>query len=124
MAKKPPHWVQDYYISKANPPVGGKYPDGFICSCCLKKSYSKKESCDGCGSVMVNSDKILSDLQKVADVVELSEVKKVIMDYIFDQTVSKYPSAELCRASRMGAEGVIYALEYAFEKKEESDGNL
>ena len=52
-----------------------------------------------------------------ADVVELSEVKKVIMDYIFDQTVSKYPTAELYRASIMGAEGVIYALENAFGAK-------
>lgn len=52
-----------------------------------------------------------------ADVVELSEVKKVIMDYILDHTVSKFPTAELCRASRMGAEGVIYALENAFGAK-------
>ena len=57
------------------------------------------------------------DEQPTADVVELSEVKKVIMEYIFDQTVSKYPTAELCRASRMGAEGVIYALENAFGAK-------
>lgn len=57
------------------------------------------------------------DEQLTADVVELSEVKKVIMDYILDQTVSKFPTAELCRASRMGAEGVIYALENAFGAK-------
>ena len=50
-----------------------------------------------------------------ADVVELSKVKEIIMQYIAEQTVSKYPSSELCRCARMSAEGVIYALEYAFE---------
>ena len=62
--------------------------------------------------------KLCDSFKNKADFVELSEVKKVIMDYIFEQTVSKYPSAELCRASRMGAEGVIYALEDAFEEKQ------
>ena len=68
--KKPPHWIQDYYIFKADP-NGAKQPDGFICSRCGKKSWGKKEACDGCGSVMANSDKILSNLQKVADVEEV-----------------------------------------------------
>jgi hypothetical protein len=43
--------------------------------------------------------------------IELEAAKNVIMDYIANQTVSKYPTAELCKASRMGAEGVMYELE-------------
>ena len=60
--------------------------------------------------------KHMIDTIPLADVIEMSKVKDVIMEYIAEQTVSKYPTAELCRASRMGAEGVLYALEYAFEE--------
>ena len=44
--------------------------------------------------------------------IELEKAKQVIYDYILEQTVSKYPSAELCKASRMGAEGAMYELDY------------
>lgn len=66
------------------------------------------------------SDFVCEQMKKIptADVVELSKVKEVIMQYIAEQTVSKYPTAELCKASRMGAEGVIYALEDAFDGDE------
>ena len=43
--------------------------------------------------------------------IELEAAKDAIIQYIAEQTVSKYPSAELCKASRMGGEGVIYELE-------------
>ena len=43
--------------------------------------------------------------------IELEKAKQVIYDYILEQTVSKYPSAELCKASRMGAEGAMYELD-------------
>lgn len=88
----------------------------------IKHCYEVAErKCDDCGKEHLQLAKWLEELKnyKTADVVELSEVKKVIMDYIFEQTVSKYPSAELCKASRMGAEGVIYALENAFGAKME-----
>lgn len=61
--KKPPHWIQHWYVSKGV--VESKTPNGFICSRCGKQSWSKKEICDGCSSVMVNSDKILNDLKEV-----------------------------------------------------------
>ena len=77
--KKPPHWIQDYYIFKSDP-NGAKQPDGFICSRCGKKSWGKKEACDGCGSVMANSDKILSNLQKVADVEEVKHGEWFLLD--------------------------------------------
>lgn len=44
--------------------------------------------------------------------IKLSDAKYAIMDYIGEQTVSKYPSAELCKASRMGAEGAMNELDY------------
>ncbi len=43
-------WKQHYYTSAA--PMGGKYEDGWICSCCGKHSYVRKEICDGCDSIM------------------------------------------------------------------------
>lgn len=46
------HWIQDYYKSKSI--FGGKYEDGYICSCCGKKSWVKKYVCDGCNSLMTN----------------------------------------------------------------------
>ena len=50
---QPPHWIQQYYISKADPPIGGKTPDGYMCSFCGRKSYSKLNKCDACNSIMV-----------------------------------------------------------------------
>jgi hypothetical protein len=50
--KKPPHWITQYYHSKSI--FGGKVNDGYMCSRCGKKSYSKKKVCDGCGCVMTN----------------------------------------------------------------------
>ena len=79
------------------------------CNNCLHNDF-----CNVDGYIDADECKVFKDK---AEYVQLSEVKKVIMDYIFDQTVSKYPTAELCRASRMGAEGVIYALENAFGAK-------
>ena len=38
-------------------------------------------------------------------------IKDTIMSWIGEQTVSKYPTFAECKAARMGAEGVIYALE-------------
>ena len=49
---KPPHWITQYYHSKSL--FGGKCKDGYMCSRCGKHSYSKKETCDGCNSVMVD----------------------------------------------------------------------
>ena len=46
--KRPPHWITKYYHSN----LGGKYKDGFICSRCGKHSWSKKNVCDGCNSIM------------------------------------------------------------------------
>lgn len=45
--------------------------------------------------------------------IELEVAKETILNYIGEQTVSKYPSSELCRASRMGAEGAMNELDYA-----------
>ena len=49
-------WRPYYYISKAEPPVGGKRQDGWSCSVCGKHSYSRKEICDGCNTVMWTVD--------------------------------------------------------------------
>lgn len=49
---KPARWKQHYYISKAVPPLGGKRPDGWICSNCGKHSYIKSDFCSGCRSKM------------------------------------------------------------------------
>ncbi len=38
-------------------------------------------------------------------------IKDTIMNWIGEQTVSKYPTFAECKAARMGAEGIIYALE-------------
>ncbi len=43
--------------------------------------------------------------------IELEVAKQAIMGYIAGHTVSKFPTSELCRASRMGAEGAMYELE-------------
>ena len=50
--KKPPHWITQYYHSQSI--YGGKHEDGYMCSRCGKHSWSKKEICDGCNSVMTN----------------------------------------------------------------------
>ena len=44
--------------------------------------------------------------------IELEKAKEAIMNYIGEHTVSKFPSAELCKASRMGAEGAMNELDY------------
>lgn len=44
---KPPHWVQQLRNS-----AFGKVHDGYVCSYCGKHSWTKKEMCDGCNSVM------------------------------------------------------------------------
>lgn len=49
---KPARWMQRYYISTADPPVGGKRPDGWNCSKCGKYSYYKASVCEGCNSQM------------------------------------------------------------------------
>lgn len=43
--KKPPHWIPQLYRG---------YVDGYICSRCGKHSWSKKDVCDGCNSIMNN----------------------------------------------------------------------
>ena len=40
------------------------------------------------------------------------QAKQAIYEYILQQTVSKYPSEELCKALRMGAEGAMYEIDY------------
>ena len=52
----PPTWIPHYYISKADPPIGGKRQDGWTCSFCGKHSYIKAEICSGCDSHMENID--------------------------------------------------------------------
>lgn len=44
--------------------------------------------------------------------IERDAAKRAIYDYILEQTVSKYPSAELCYASKSGAEGAMNELDY------------
>lgn len=44
--------------------------------------------------------------------IEREVAKNAIYDYILDQTVSKYPSVELCKASKGGAEGAMHELDY------------
>lgn len=48
----PPHWVQEYYCTEYRDGTKYESEDGFVCSCCGKKSYVKKAVCDGCDSVM------------------------------------------------------------------------
>ena len=45
-------WRPYYYISKADPPIGGKWQDGWVCSVCQKHSTTRKEVCDGCNTKM------------------------------------------------------------------------
>jgi hypothetical protein len=40
-----------------------------------------------------------------------SDARYAIMDYIGEQTVSKYASSAECKAARYGAEGAMYAIE-------------
>lgn len=47
-------WKRHYYVSQSL--MGGKYEDGWICSVCGKHSYSRKEICDGCNTVMWKVD--------------------------------------------------------------------
>ena len=54
--KKPPHWIKHYYHSKMFPTE--KYKDGYICSRCGKHSWSKKDVCDGCNSIMTNLEMV------------------------------------------------------------------
>ena len=42
-------WSPHYYIFNA---TGEKMRDGWHCSVCGKHSYSRKEICDGCNTVM------------------------------------------------------------------------
>lgn len=44
--------------------------------------------------------------------IRLSDAKKAIMDYIGEQTVSKYATADECKAARYGAEGAMNELDY------------
>lgn len=53
---KPAKWKQDYYISKADPPIGGKRKDGWYCSKCGKKSYVRTPICSGCNSKITNEE--------------------------------------------------------------------
>lgn len=52
--RKPPHWVQ--HIHKCRDQTTGqvyrKMKNGYVCSRCGKHSWTKKEKCDGCNSVM------------------------------------------------------------------------
>lgn len=48
----------------------------------------------------------------MAEYIIREQAKQAIYEYILSQTMSKYPSAELCKASRMGAEGAMYELDY------------
>ena len=43
--------------------------------------------------------------------IERDKAKWAIMDYIGEQTVSKYASSAECKAARFGAEGAMYAVE-------------
>ena len=40
---KPPRWIPQMYKSMVR---------GYVCSICGKHSWSKKEKCDGCNSIM------------------------------------------------------------------------
>ena len=53
---KPARWKPCYHISKARTPIGGKRPDGWMCSRCGKYSCVRKKVCDGCNSEMPIAD--------------------------------------------------------------------
>lgn len=53
---KPARWKPHYYVSKADPPLGGKRQDGWFCSRCGKHSYARKKVCDGCDSEMLTEE--------------------------------------------------------------------
>ena len=95
-----------------------------IASLSFRKDVTEKKckNCyhyDACSSCCINSiDEFVEYCElfiSKSEVVELAKVKEIIMQYIAEQTVSKYPTAELCKCAKMSAEGVIYALEYALE---------
>lgn len=44
--------------------------------------------------------------------IKLSDAKHAIMNYVGEQTVSKYASSEVCKAVRDGAEGAMNELDY------------
>ena len=44
--------------------------------------------------------------------IKLSDAKHAIMNYVGEQTVSKYASSEVCKAVRNGAEGAMNELDY------------
>ena len=48
----------------------------------------------------------------MAEYIIREQAKQAIYEYILQQTVSKDPSEELCKASRMGAEGAMYEIDY------------
>lgn len=51
---KPPHWIQKMHkvIDQTTRELVHELKDGYTCSYCGKHSYSKKEKCDGCNSIM------------------------------------------------------------------------
>lgn len=47
----------------------------------------------------------------MTEYIEREAAKKAIMDYMADQTVSKYASSAECRAARSGAEGAFNEID-------------
>ena len=114
--KKPPHWIQDWYVSKGV--VKSKTPDGFICSRCGKKSWSKNESCDACDSVMVNSNKTLNDLKKVLDFEEVKHGENIGTVHPVDEFVCSECGIALEGWTRVVTDddGELFYYEYEFKR--------
>lgn len=51
---KPPHWKTYIHkvIDQTTREIVHEIKDGYICSYCGKHSYSQKDKCDGCNSIM------------------------------------------------------------------------
>ena len=51
---KPPHWMPnvDTVRDRTTGEIVREYKRGYLCSYCGKHSWSKKDMCDGCNSVM------------------------------------------------------------------------
>lgn len=51
---QPPHWMPHIHktIDQTTGELVREFQDGYMCSYCGKHSWSKKEKCDGCNSIM------------------------------------------------------------------------
>lgn len=78
----------------------------------LKKAKSHQGNPFGVPLIIAEIEKADAVDLVSGEYIRLAEAKEAIMNYIRNQTVSKYPTPELCRASRKGAEGAMHELDY------------